>query len=357
MEAFENLDPNVLKLIADYDKSIRTLKLTPTLRSMRSLFNYSRKIFENELPQKILKTFKDGSWWGCMVYFWKAGKYLNLLPKIIKEHINEISTLDMFRLIREINYNNWFTTNTQGLANFVRGLYYAIMQQEYIFNILFNDNGPITSDSYYKIDYCDYSNKILKLIKDGKIQYDPFYQFVSEDLLAKTRRSFIDPVRVIDIENEFDALDKDKQIVRWKHDDEKCVMLTNDELHEFLGMMYEDEKECESDETKTVIDEKKLNVAYQHLIKTSFNSGNFNLVNELLDYELPFYDINLNHILLLDDVGIEIMEREINYLAKILSRDKGKLFNTLKPLIPLVLKYAKQYDIPQDTIDEILLKT
>lgn len=215
-------------------------------KETKYLFDRERKTFEDSLP-RLMKVFGPQLYESHIVDFWRAGKYLDLLPEIVEYIIMENGNLDSIpNFIIFTNYNDWFTTNRLDFLEFMKYLY-GKTNSLLVAHVLMNMYTP-------KNEKADtFGRLILYMVKEGKILYDPIYLELYLRLGGKTLAPEIEDL-------------KNFPIIKAPPSEYKNEKLDIKEAYNFLlYRIFED------------LDEKKLFI-FENLIK----------------YELPFYDLEID---------------------------------------------------------------
>lgn len=272
---------DVLVSIAEFTPLSHVAKFSE--RESKILLDRERKVFENSLP-KLMKVVDGEKWYSdLMEHFWKAGKYLDLVPETLEFLIRmewEISN-SIPDFLFSTNYNNWFTTNRLDFLNFIKKLYYETSSTAVI-DILFPRGESIE----------DFGKSILSLVKQGKILYDPIYLKLYLALEGE------------DLEEEIEDLKDFPIIVAPPHEENKEEVTSITEAYNYLLLQI-----------------------FDH-----FNDETAFIFEQLMRYELPFYDLEIGDFDIVD----------VDYWAKKL-KSYGKNSVEFKFIIENLRNYFNQF--------------
>lgn len=280
----EKLPLQILLLVSEYVSICESIDFL-TEKEHLILQDHERRTFEQNLPKLIKDREHVTAYTSHMIEFMAAGKYLEFLPEIIdnilKDEELQISTYRLPDVIYNCNYNNWFTTNKEGLLKFLKSY-----PKKNTLRFITTTNDAIT-----------YGQTIFSLIKTGKIINDPIYlEFFDEEFQHLLNYFYVKDVR--EIRNN----------------------LTN------IAINVKEYKRGR---------DSLLEYAYNNLLYFSINHvSKRDIVDGIFKYVVPFYNLELKILSTNDDT--------IEYLCDVLCNAKkdSNLYKLIKKEMPNVLAYA-----------------
>lgn len=285
-----------------------------------------------------------------MFQLWRGGEYLHLLPSMLRELINfhksDPNLIEkIIRLLKGTNFNNWYTTNKQGLANFITTL---SPENPLALYILF---GYIPKYFKYTFENFEvYGTLLVNTLYEG-IRYNSVYQemFVNfaKRLPQYTPISDEELIVVADLERQIVSFKNILVQPKWKKTENKCELIEKDEV--YYDMIYNTEADCKkSKEQKYIVDPTIIDKALENILNVSYLSLDFGLTDMMLQYVYPNFDIQFH--LRIDG------PYHFDYLYnKALEAHPGtKLYDTIQSFIPDLILYAKDTNQPRQVIDNLL---